>query len=73
VAQLLFFPLAVFWPSAVIFSIFAVLFSALFSWLLSRIITVVSPEFFYKSNGLKIILVFSTLTGLLQTFLFFAV
>ncbi len=65
-------PTQVFWPNIILLTIVAVLIGLSISWLLSRAINHILPDLFEDANkyGMQVMLIFSILTSLLQTFLF---
>ncbi len=69
--QLLFFPLATFWPDVFAFSVLAVFFTAGFSWLLHKLVSLFLPVPFQQLTGIKIILLSGIFINILETFLFF--
>ena len=70
-AQLLLFPTAVFAPGALPLALVAVITGLGLTWLFSRIAPYLLPSLSgYPTRGIQVMFVFSTLTSLLQTFLY---
>lgn len=71
-AQILLFPAVSFAPAAIPTTIFATFMGVVIAWLVSRVAGKISANFAYYSTeqGMQVMLVFSALTALLQTFLF---
>jgi hypothetical protein len=72
VSQLLLSPAVVFSPGVVLLALVAVVAGMGVSWLLSRLVRLIWPDLFYTSagQGIQVMLIVSTFTSLLQTFLF---
>jgi hypothetical protein len=73
VVQSMLFPVMIFWPGAVPLTLMAVIAGLGVLWLISRLARLIWPDLFYISEeqGIRVMLIVSILTSLLQAILFF--